>query len=60
MDVKPLTKNEFILKELASEGYYPSEQAVERILDGDEPEFFEPALIDYILDAGFEWDDKNK
>lgn len=54
-DKKPLTKMEWMLRELNSDGFYPTEQAINRVLAGEELEFFEDALVDYIHELDAEW-----
>jgi hypothetical protein len=51
----PLTKVEWIKKELATEGFYPTELGIERVLNGDAPDAFEDALVDIILELETEW-----
>lgn len=55
-DKKPLTKMEWMLRELNRDGFYPSELAVNRVLAGEHLEFFEDAMVDYIMDANDEWE----
>lgn len=52
---KPQTKMEWMLQELHKDGFYPSEKAINSVIAGDEPEFFEPELIDYIQALESEW-----
>jgi hypothetical protein len=59
-EIKPLTKIEWMKRDMAKEGFYPTEQVILRVLDGEEPEFFEPAMIDIILETGHAWDDSNQ
>lgn len=49
------TKMEWMLQELNNDGFYPTEQAVQRILEGNAPEFFEDALVDYVLELDREY-----
>jgi hypothetical protein len=51
----PLTKVEWIKKELATEGFYPTPQAIERVVAGDAPIAFDDALVDIILELETEW-----
>lgn len=53
---KPLTKMEWMLRELNNDGFYPTEAVVERIQAGEKPEFFETSLIDYIEELDAEWE----
>lgn len=55
-DKKPLTKMEWMLQELNMDDFFPTEQAVTRVLAGEDLTFFEPALIDYIHELDAEWD----
>ena len=51
------SKMEWMLQELNNDGFYPTEQAVQRILDGNAPDCFEDALVDYVLELDAERND---
>jgi hypothetical protein len=58
-DKKPLTKMEWMRKELASDDYHPSNAAIEKVIAGEDVPF-EPALVDYIMDLEVEWRSRPK
>lgn len=55
-----MSKIEWIITEANDEGFYPTEQAVQRVLEGNPPEFFEDALVDFIELASEEWESQKQ
>ena len=52
---KPLTKMEWFKQQLAADELYPSELAINSILAGKASEYWEDAVIDYVLELEKEW-----
>lgn len=54
-EVKKLTKLEWMLSELHKEDYFPTEETVNRVLAGEDLDFLEPTLVDFVLELESEW-----
>ena len=49
-----MRKIEWMLEELQVDGFYPSEDTINRVLNG-EHEVCDPAMADYIIELDSEW-----